>query len=871
MKKQFLLLLILCLTSSVLFAQVPTGRAKITGIVLDSADRQPVAFATVSLVNPETQKPVSGAVADEKGQFSIAKVPAGKYTLAVSFIGFQTTNRSIEVAEKGELTLGTVLLNQVVKELDEVTVEGQKELIEERVDRTIYNAEQDATTRGGDAADVLRRVPALTVDLDGNVSLRGNQNIRVLINNKPSTILATSVADALRQIPADQIKSVEVITSPSARYDAEGSAGIINIITKKNTLQGLTLGIDSGFGYRGSNLGLNGSYRKGKVGFTLGGFGRAEYNVIGNFENQQRTTNAQGTELLTIQTADTRRTGVRGRYTLGFDYDINKRNSLTASVQFGIANTNIYQDGLTARTFQANELRGTNLRDVNVKDLSNNVDVSLTYTRTYEKPQRELNVLALYSRNDRTNDFTNSILNASTREVLSRLKNLNPSLNQESTIQIDYQTPIGKTQMLEFGAKQIMRQVDSDFEYFFATGATGEYARNPNAQLSNALNYDQNVSAAYTSYTYTSKTNYSVKAGVRYEYTDIRATLQNEQRIAIPSYGALVPSINLSKKLKKGDIIKLSYNRRLQRPSIQFLNPNIQAANPLNITIGNPALDPEFTNNFELGYSTYVKGVALNVTTFARNTNNAIQSVRDIVGRDTIRTTFQNIGREDAYGVNVSINVNVGKLNIGTGGDVYYATLRNNVPDPLYNASNQGWVYNFRLFGGWNFGNGWGLQTFSFYRGRAVQLQGIQGGFGIYSLGLKKDFKNKKGSIGAGIENFFNFNGITIRNTLSSPVLNQQSVNVNQNLSFRINFSYRIGKLSFDAPQRRRKSINNDDLKDGGGGDQGGGDGGQGGGRPQVQPGGGGRPGGAPGGPPNQGKPSGKPGEKPAPKPNGNN
>ncbi|MCU0451065.1 MAG: TonB-dependent receptor, partial [Bernardetiaceae bacterium] len=239
MKKQVLLALLFCLATTALFAQAPTGRAKITGIVLDSADRQPVAFATVSLLDPQTNKPVSGAVADEKGQFSITKVPAGKFTLSVSFIGYRTSNRSLTSEGKGELALGTVFLNQMVKELDEVTVEGQKELIEERVDRTIYNAEQDATTRGGDAADVLRRVPALTVDLDGNVSLRGNQNIRVLINNKPSTILATSVADALRQIPADQIKSVEVITSPSARYDAEGSAGIINIITKKNTLQGL--------------------------------------------------------------------------------------------------------------------------------------------------------------------------------------------------------------------------------------------------------------------------------------------------------------------------------------------------------------------------------------------------------------------------------------------------------------------------------------------------------------------------------------------------------------------------------------------------------------------------------------------------------
>jgi outer membrane receptor protein involved in Fe transport len=311
-------------------------------------------------------------------------------------------------------------------------------------------------------------------------------------------------------------------------------------------------------------------------------------------------------------------------------------------------------------------------------------------------------VLALYSRNDRTNDFTNSVLNADTRTILNRLKNLNGSLNQESTIQIDYQTPIKKNQMLEFGAKQIMRQVTSNFQYLFATGATGDYIVNPNTQLSNALNYDQNVSAAYVSYTYTSKTNYSIKVGTRYEYTDIKASLQNEQKINVPAYGAMVPSINLSKKLKKGDIIKMSYNRRLQRPSLQFLNPNVQAANPLNITIGNPALNPEFTNNFELGYSTYVKGVAINLTTFARNTNNAIQSVRDILGRDTIRTTFQNIGREDAYGFNLSLNVNVGKFNLGTGGDIYYAMLRNNVPNPLYNASNQGWVYNFRLFGGYD-------------------------------------------------------------------------------------------------------------------------------------------------------------------------
>jgi len=836
-------------------AQAPTGKGKISGLVVDSTDMKPVSFATLTLTLAGSQKPVNGAVADEKGQFSITKVPVGNYNIAISFIGYKTLSKSISIDEKNDnINLGKIFVFPVVTELKEVTVEGKKDLIEEKVDRTIYNADQDATSKGGDATDVLRRVPMLTVDLDGNVSLRGNQNIRVLINNKPSTIMATSIADALKQIPADQIKSVEVITSPSAKYDAEGSAGIINIITKKTTIEGLTLGINSSVGYRGTMLGLNGAFRRGKVGFSLGGFGRSEYNIVGNFENTQKTINTLGNELQTIQSADTRRSGLWGRYTLGFDYDINKYNSLTASVQFGVRNNRNFQDGLLAKTFQNNNLLNTGLRNVDVKDLSNNVDVSVTYTRTFEKPQKELSVLALFSRNNRNNDFINSVMNAaSTGETISRLKNLNDSRNQESTIQIDYQSPIGKTQMIEFGGKQIMRQVTSDFKYFTAQGANGDFVVNNNAQLSNSLNYNQNVTAAYLSYTYTTKNNYSIKAGTRYEYTNIQANLQNEQKIDIPSYGLIVPSINLSKKFKKGDIIKLSYNRRIQRPSLQFLNPNIQAANPLNITVGNPSLSPEYTNNIELGYSTYVKGVAINVATFARNTNNAIQSVRDIVGRDTIRTTFQNIGREDAYGLNLNLNVNLGKLNIGTGGDIYYAVLKNNVPNPLYNASNQGWIYNVRLFGNYTIGNGWGLQSFAFYRGRQVQLQGIQGGFGVYSLALNKDFKNKKGSIGFGLENFFSFNGITVRSELNSPVISQQSVNVNQNLGFRINLNYRIGKMSFDAP-RRKKSINNDDMKGEGGG-EGGGDIQQGGGRPQ----------GAGGKAPVQGKPTEKKkdGEKP--------
>lgn len=790
----------------------PKGDGKVTGVVVDDSS-QPVEYATVALIDPKISKPVDGTVCDDKGRFFITKIAEGTYKLTISFIGFETKSFDVTIAGKNDhVDLGTVTLNTTAKVLSEVTVEGQKALIEERVDRTVYNAENDATTRGGDATDVLKRVPLLSVDFDGNVSLRGSSNVRVLINNKPSTIAASSVADALKQIPADQIKSVEVITSPSAKYDAEGTGGIINIITKKNTLQGATLNINSSAGIRGSNLGLNGNYRKGKLGLSLGGWGRANYNMHGAFENRQFTAN-DGSETLNVQQADTRNQHLFGNYTLGFDYDFNKTNFITGSVRFGVRNGNNYQDRLFTETFENDQLINSSLADVKTMDRSGTIDVNLAYTRLYEKPQRELSVMTLYSRNNRTNDFINTALDGDTFSVLSRRKNENESFNEETTLQLDYQTPIGTSQLVEVGGKQIVRRVSSDYQYYTAQGAGGAYERDLNAQLTNIFYYDQNVTAGYASYTYNTKKAYSFKGGVRYEYTTIDANFQGESNIDIPSYGVLVPSVNVSRKLKNGNTIKAAYNRRIQRPSIQFLNPNIQAANRLNATIGNPDLGPEYTNNYELGYSTSVKGTMLNFSAFMRNTNNAIQSIRDVTG-DTIRTTYRNIGQEDAYGLNVFANVIVGKLTLNGGTDIYYAVLNNN--DPLFNASNEGWVVSYRAFGGYDLGKGWGLQVFGFYRGRMVQLQGYQGGFGIYSLSVKRDFNNKKGSIGLGAENFIS-PVFKIRSELSSPVISQSGITELYNTNFKINFSYTIGKMSFDqqSMRRRRKAIDNDDLKQG--------------------------------------------------------
>lgn len=801
------------------------GHGKIIGAVIDAETNQPVEYANVALLDPATQKPVDGAVCDDKGKFVIAKVAVGTYIVSISFIGYETqTIENVKVEDKrDDVTLGIIKLATSSKVLNEIVVEGQKQLVEERVDRTIYNAENDITTKGGDATDVLKRVPMLSVDLDGNVTLRGSQNIKVLVNNKPSTIMASSIADALKQIPADEIKTVEVITSPSAKYDAEGTGGIINIITKKNTLEGATLNINTGVGNRGSNLGLNGNYRTGKMGFSIGGWGRANYNINGSFENSQRT-DRDGIENLNLQNADTRSSGLFGNYTLGWDYDFNKKNSLAASVRFGARNHKNYQDGLFTQYFEDDIFTRSTLQDVVTKDISNTVDVNLTYTRLFDKPQKEFSLLALYSKNDRNNDFNNKLLEQIGPSNSKSFLNLNDSYNQEIAIQADYQSPIGSTQIVEFGGKDIMRKVYSDFTRFEDAG-DGQYEIVEGEQYSNNLNYDQNVLSGYLAYTLSLKNGYSLKAGSRYEHTTIDAFSKTESNIAIPSYGVFVPSINVSKKLKAGNMIKAAYNRRIQRPSIQFLNPNRQNSNEIDISEGNPELDPEYTDNYELSYNAYIKGSSLNFTSFIRNTTGSIQRVRLPQEGGAILTTFQNIGTENAYGLSVFANVNMGKLSLNGGSDVYYAVLDNNI-----DASNEGWVISGRIFGNYNLDKGWGLQFFSFFRGRDVQLQGTRGGFGIYSLGVRKEFNEKRGSIGFGAENFFT-PSFKIRSESHASGFDQKSLNVLHNMGFRINLSYRIGKMNVDGQQRprRTKSINIDDLKDGG--DNGGGM--DGGGQPQ--------------------------------------
>ncbi|WP_037328851.1 TonB-dependent receptor domain-containing protein [Runella zeae] len=835
---------------------LPRGNGRVSGVIIDSLTGKPVEYATVALFEIKSGKPIDGGVTDVKGAFLLKGVPDGEFKFVASFIGYKNFEVAKLTIGKGnkEQNLGTINLPPDVRSLAEVTVVGEKPIVEDKVDRLVYNAEKDISNAGGDAGDVLRKVPMLSVDLDGNVSMRGSQNIRVLINGKPSTIVANSVADALKMIPSDQIKTIEVITSPSAKYDAEGSAGIINIITKKNTLQGITGSIDVAAGNRSSNLFGNVNLRTKKLGVSINGGGRMMYPPTGGYINISRQL-PSGDFLRTRQENDGQQLGGFGNVQLSLDYSPTAKDNFTLSVRnsrraFNLENTqqsySIFGT-VTTPTFG---------NQIDTKNIGNNLDVNFDYTRKFEKENKEFSVLAQLSQNTGDNSYTrDQYRGASAGEIFYRESNPNKSYTQERTLQIDYQDPLSKYAQIETGAKMILRHIESDFRFNYDSTGRGNYIANP--QRTNIFSYDQNVFAGYLSFLFQTNNKWGFKPGLRYEYTQIGAQYQDAPKVNLPNFGTLVPSVTVSKSLKGGKTIRFSYNRRIQRPSVQFLNPNVAQSDPFNVSFGNPNLDPEYTNNFEVNLSTFFKTTTLNFSVYTRLTTNSIETVRFrggqelfnqltqaqgvsvgnvVISNNTLLTTYQNIGSNSAYGFNVFAMVKpIRTLTINGNVDVRYITLNS----PALGVSNQNWTFN--LFGQvqYQLGKDWSAQLFGFGRAREIQLQGTRGGFMGYSLNILKEFKKQQASLGFGAENFLQ-NAFRQRTNLESNtpgnVFTQEQVNLMYNRGFRITFRKRFGKMSFDGNFfQRKKSVNNDDSKQGGdnSGDSAGGQGvqGSGGGR----------------------------------------
>ncbi|POY36534.1 TonB-dependent receptor [Solitalea longa] len=827
--KKILLQLLFGLLALGSYAQVggpPKGTGSIGGVVIDSTTKKPVEFATLALIRSTDSKSVNGGMADEKGVFKLQGIPNGDYNLIISFIDYSTVTKKVNIsAQNQEIKLGKIILQQTGKQLKEVTVVGQRELVENKIDKMVYNAEKDVTSKGGDAGDILRKVPMVSVDMDGNVELRGNSNVKILINGKPSTIVSNSVADAMKMIPADQIKNVEVITSPSAKYDAEGSAGIINIVTKKTDVAGVTGNISMNLSNRFNRGNGSLNIRQGKVGFNAGFGGMYFIPQDGSsvFQRNSFFPDMQNTGVDTTRLTDQNGTNKGGRNggnaNFGISYDINKTNSISSNVKFSRWNNNNDGSMLVSNSDNIDGLLSQYNRISQNDNQRKGIDWSTDYNRKFANPQQEFS-LGFQLSDDRNNtDFQNSI-DGIVNMPNTAGRSLNEGTNNELTFQADYAHPWTKAVLMEVGAKTILRDITSAYNYDLIN-TNGEYV--PDLTRSNDFNYTQNVYAGYLSFNLTLNKGYAIKAGGRLERTEITGDFRNSQSNSIANnYNNFVPSLTVARTFKDMSSLKLSYSRRIQRPGLRFLNPFIDSTDPQNISFGNPNLAPEKTNNFELGYSRFMGRSSVNASVYYRNTYDVIESIVGLSADGKISgSTYANISNSSSVGVNLSGSVQLGqRITLRGNANVYSYNV--NDPNIQTTYSNKSLLYNVNANASWSLPKDFAIEAFGMFNSPRRTIQGENPSFSMFNLGFKKDFLEKRASLGLNMSNPFNKNR-EFTTKLSGNGFDQYQQNSVPFRSVGVSFSYRFGKMDFNGQQGgskkgkgqgpKKEGINNDDIK----------------------------------------------------------
>jgi ferric enterobactin receptor len=768
-------------------AKKPSVTGRITAVILDSLTKKPVDYATISLIKIKDNKVLNGGVTDDKGKVSLQNVAPDEYKLSIGFMGYKTKMVKVTTTpRKPDENMGTILITPTENRLDEVQIVGRQALIETKVDKIVYNAEQDITNVGGDATDVMRKVPMLSVDVEGNLQLRGSA-VRVLINGKPSGTMANSVADALKMIPAEQIKSVEVITSPSAKYDAEGSGGIINIITKKKTAEGVSGSVNLTGGTRQNNGAFSLNAKTGRLSVTSSLGASYAYPQESKVISLNTTTlNGATTNVSQNGFSKWSRIGYNG--SVGLDYDINNYHNISTNIKLN----DFSNGGPGSSDIIINQVASQNFRDMDMgfKNLDWNVD----YRITSPKAGEEFSVSAQLSAGRNSSDFLNRLVTPGSPDV--NIIGANTGKNNEYTVQTDYTYPIGKTTTLETGLKGIFRNIISDFD-----------------EALQDFDYNQNVASAYGVLGFKLSKKITAKAGVRAEYTMIDWLSGNSDKFD-NDYFNLFPSLVLSQQLKGATTVKLSYNRRVQRPSLFYLNPFENRSDQFNVMRGNPNLNPELSDNMELGYSTFIKGSVINASVFYRTTGNVIESsfapiLENGVPTERILTTYINVGRSESYGFNIFGSYNP-KPKWTLMANAGLNTYEVNNPDKLIKT---GTFLNYTAFmrSAYALSGGWSTELWGVINSPRRTFQGKTDAMYFYGGAVKKEIWNKKASIGLNLLNPFHRDlNIKTENKTASSV---QFTDIYYPLrSFGLNFSYNFGKLKFTQKQ---KGIKNDDLKQG--------------------------------------------------------
>lgn len=786
--------------------------------IKDSASKLPVEYASVSVTDQKTLTVVNGAVTDTSGYFQVNGLSAGTFMITIDFIGYQKkqVNDIILSTSSKAASLNTLALTPSVNVLSEMTVTGSKAIVENQIDKIVYNAVNDITSQAGVALDVLKKVPQVSVDIDGNVELQGNPNVRFLINGKPSSVFGNSLTDALASIPASQIKSIEAVTSPGAKYDAQGTGGIINIILKDNRLQGVNGTVNLSAGTRLENGSGNLNLRHNNFGFNAFYSGNKQLSSRTPSTQDRLSNNALDsttTRLLQNGYQDFQRSGYRSG--IGFDWALSKKDNLTGSA--GYNNFSSKSNGITGivqSIFNADGqlLSTTNLSRVSGSSAYNSaLDWSLNYIKKLKKDGQELNLLYSSSFGKPRSKYSQIQNDPNERVANSGTVGNTPGKDKLTNISIDYSHPVTKKFLLETGLKTVLVNISS----FADIGVlkTGLNQIVPDPLQSYQLNYNMKVYAGYVSSIFTVFNWLNIKAGARFEHTDVKIDYPNT---FIPSYNNLVPSLVFSHNFKEDLSLKLAFTRRIERAEYREINPFINLSDPYNITAGNPLLKPEIGNNFELGFNkSFKNGGSVYIALIERINTSDIKPYTTfypsyMIGDSTyenVSVTYrQNIGTEYNSGVSVSGSVPVtNRLNLRGNFVVTQKRVVNNMLTT--NNVTNGTNWRFNLNATYQLPKELILEGFGNYSSAINTIQGKRPQQLTYNFAFRKQFYNKNASIGLTATNPFTkyISQVTTVKTLNYIANNTVLIPYR---SFGISLTYKFGKLEF----KKGKDQGNDFL-----------------------------------------------------------
>jgi hypothetical protein len=806
-----LLLLVIChCFSSPLFAQSGTSNRTVKGIIIDSASHQPMSFVTVTLKEASLKTPLKSVISEKDGSFELPIAAGTKYTLTLAFVGY--IDRIIPIdSGSTAIDLGHILFSHSLKQLKEVTVRAVKPLIKMEVDRIAYDVQADPDAKVLTALDMMRKVPMVTVDAEEAIKLKGNGSYKILLNGRESALLTKSPSDLLKSMPATNIQRIEIITTPPAKFDAEGLAGIINIITKTSSDQGYKIGLSTRYNtVWGTGMNINATIKQGKLGYSgIFGYSHQRQNT-NTFGNTQTRFAADPSDVTVLDQSGANTHNGSYYYNQNeLSYEIDSLNLISASAGIYDNPSRSDNDQLSQLFSPANSIL-QQYRQMNKGSNHNNgYDANLNYQMGFKRSKDQLLTLSYkYS-------YVPGSLNTDSRfseqlafgqeDFLQR----NKEGLKEHTIQVDYVQPFTQVN-IEAGAKAILRNNFSDFTTDTLV-SPGTYNRN--APQSSAFDYQQDVYSIYNSYQL-KLDKWAAKAGLRLERTDVAATFAAGNDLNT-GYTNLIPSVSLQRKFENSSI-NLGYTQRIQRPGIATLNPFVNTSNPLFISTGNPGLKPELANSFALSYGNFKKG-AVNAGLNYAFSNNSIQSVTSF--KDTIvtgihqkitNTTYRNIGSNSTLGLNVNTNLMFAqKVTLSLNGQVSKVWLEGSYNNQLY--QNSGYFGSAFSSVGYKFGaSGYRAGFNAGYYSGNVLLQGKSKYFITSSYSVTKEFFNKAASISLVANNPYHKYRTSTSST-NTPDFAQLS-NYNQNYrNFAFRLDYKFGRLNSEIKKNQR-GINNDDT-----------------------------------------------------------